>query len=136
MKKLIIASLLLLTMVSCEKTPDGPSDDPRRIAFLASREQGAYNEKGVILVFNEQMHQKAISGDKLQSRIQNDEQTELLNLELSSRPTTINEVVELKVTSVGVTGVKDGTYKVVLLKSDQAKLWLWDEQNYVGFIVP
>lgn len=136
-----ILSLLLFIMASaflasCEATKEVGGEDPNSPAalFKQATAPGAYVKGVNSLVFDEAIHQTAVSKDKRTYRIQDDTQTTFFHCELSAIPSEIGQKLTASVSTLG-TNIAEGSYSVEVVKTSSGKHWLWSSDKATGFLV-
>lgn len=121
--------------------PDGPGTETKssaRVAFESFTATGIYFNDGSSMVYNESEFQQAVNHSRRNFRIQSDDQSRYFNINFNDRiPQKAGDEAVAKVTVRN--GNSGETVIIVKLKTVIAKnekLWLWNELQELGVIVP
>lgn len=135
--KYLIALCSVLALSACG-SDDTDKLDPtikaERNALAANTQYGVYQNGQAGYIFNKNQHQLYVDPGKQIYRIQNDLGTRYAELTLKGEPTTKSGVSGTLVQNVGLTSVT--LDEIILLKSDNDRLWLWCDNAHTGFILP
>lgn len=129
-----ITLISLLFAVSCkEKVEVGTDTENYRALFLGYEDFGAYIESSADLVYNKIDHQIYQSGDKMKFFISNDMATTYLKISFASDPNEGGVILSTIRYSQSPNVITEANLEVI--NSDEAKLWLWDNNKSIGVIV-
>lgn len=132
-KFIIIIIFLSLFAVACtEKNGSGDSEQYKTL-FLDYNDFGLYIEGNADFIYNKVDHQIFQSGDKLKFYISNDAATKFCKLNFSIDPNNGSEIISTVVLSNDEYNAVKVKFEVV--KSDEAKLWLWDATASIGVVI-
>lgn len=134
MKKILIAILAIFTLTQC--TPSN-NDQPAGGGFSSEvTEFGIYNNATPVYAYNLDKHQTSTSAKPAYRFVmQSDDQTEYFVASISSLPNVVKTTADVEIKAVGVSGFKDGIYKMELVKITEEKAWLWSESDLLGIVV-
>ena len=144
-----VLSLVLVatTMaVSCPQ-PDPPGPEPiepvdtksaERKQFEGSYMEGLYLKGEVALAYNPDVYQRSASRDRHTCRIQSDDQTRYLHVRYTEEiPSAEGEEIECELHYRLAAGEQTTLIvKLIVVKATDEYLWLWNEFQKVGMIVP
>lgn len=130
----LAAALILSACGSDDADKLDPTIRAERNALLASTQYGVYQEGRDSFVFNKTLHQLYVNPSKHIYRIQTDAGTRFAELTLEEIPTAKKGVSATLTQNVGLTSVT--LDKVILLHTDEERIWLWCDEAHTGFIVP
>lgn len=132
---LALAAAILLCACGGDDTDKlDPTIRAERNALLASTQYGIYQGGRDSFVFNKTLHQLYVNPSKNIYRIQTDAGTRYAELALTGTPTAKKGVPATLTQNVGLTAVT--LDEVILLHTDEERLWLWCDEAHTGFIVP
>lgn len=135
--KYLFALCTALALYACS-SDDTDKLDPtikaERNALVANTQYGVYQNGQAGYIFDKSQQQLYVNPDKQIYRIQNDLGTRYAELTLKGEPTNKTSVSGTLVQNVGLKSVT--LDEVVLLKSDNDRLWLWCDNAHTGFILP
>ena len=143
----LLLMLVATTMaVSCpQPEPPGPEPpDPvdtksaERKQFEGSYTEGLYLKGNVALAYNPDIYQRSASRDRRTCRIQSDDQTRYLHVRYTEEiPAAEGEEIECELHYRLAAGEQTTLIvKLIVVKATDEYLWLWNEFQKVGMIVP
>ena len=143
----LLLVLVATTMaVSCpQPEPPGPEPpDPvdtksaERKQFEGSYTEGLYLKGNVALAYNPDIYQRSASRDRRTCRIQSDDQTRYLHVRYTEEiPAAEGEEIECELHYRLAAGEQTTLIvKLIVVKATDEYLWLWNEFQKVGMIVP
>ena len=135
MNRIIKSFILILGVLffvgSCKSpTPPDPNA-PTKEQFLMVSELGLYNGKTVLFVFDRTTQQIYQKNTGVVFNITSDNGDKFLRCGFSEKPTPSSNNITVSIT------MADKTYslKAESVKSDESKLWLWDESQKIGVVI-
>ncbi len=140
MKRLIyiFATLIALTVASCNPTPEVDEKMEAMDSFMETQElPGLYRESQVEYAYNESKNQCYLNMSKLTYRIMDDGGDKYLQFTLSKEP-VLGESVDVLAKSYGLALSSNTTYKnlkVEKLENNRCTLRSTAEGGYVGIIL-
>lgn len=147
MMSVVFVSLMFMA-VSCPEPDPGPDPKPidpgeeiksaERKSFETSVAEGLYLKGGSVLLYEDGSFQRAVNAGRKTYRIQRDDQTEYLHIAYSDNvPSSVkDEAVCTVYYNIGGGGETMLIVKFVTVHAENGKLWLWNELQKVGVIVP
>ena len=146
---MLLATVALTMASSCwgtpEPTPDpGPVPEPEpeisaeRKAFEESSAEGLYMKGSCVFAYDAASQQRASNEKRKTMRMQSDDQTRYVHLEYSGNlPKATGDesscTIHYNLADEGETML---IVKLMAVKSTDSRLWLWNELQKVGVIVP
>lgn len=134
-KVVLVALASLLLIVSCKKGEESPKV-PDMDDFISKQEAGLFGYGGFLLKYTPQECQIAVNVKRRQVRIQNDNQTNWINVHFSKFPFQTNEEIELELRYMSGGDEIVHTTVMETVKASDNKFWLWDQTKNMGIIVP
>lgn len=132
---LTICTVLVLSACGNDDTDKlDPKIRAERNALTANTQYGIYQNGRPSFIFDKNLQQLYINPVKGVYRIQNDLGTLYAELTLEGEPTQKNSVTGSLNHNVGLSSVT--LDQIILLKSDNDRLWLWCDNAHTGFILP
>lgn len=133
---LIAVSILFCACSSSPEEIDGidPTIQAEREALTASTQYGIYKNGKSIFLFDKTLHQLSTNPSKQTYRILDNSGTKYVELRLDAAPKSDEGVNARQLNNMNLQLSILGT--MILLKSDNEKLWLWSDSAHTGFIVP
>ena len=95
---------------------------------------GLYIEGRQAFVYDAELHQTAQGNASF--RLQTDDQSTYLNLLFDPIPTSDAPTVWVSVASRGIKGLTDQAYEFKRIEERDGKMWLWNNANKIGLIIP
>jgi len=143
----LVSVLLLLVASSCKPDPEPdpsptppptPSKSEARQKFESYSAEGLYIKGICILAFDISTQQKAINKTRKTYRIQSDDQSSYMHIKfIGDLPSELEKTTEC---TIHYLAEKSGNTMLVimftLVKSANGYLWLWNELQQLGVIVP
>lgn len=134
-KTFTLAILASLVLLCCKK-----NEEPEGIAnvneFLAKKEAGIFGYGGFLFKYNPQDCQISVNVKRHQVRLQNDNQTNWLQVHLTKFPSSKGETIELELRYMSGGDEIVNRTAMETVKTDDGKFWLWDQKNNMGIILP
>ena len=134
-KAVAISILVSLALLGCNK-----NREPEGIAnvndFMAKKEAGMFGYGGFLFKYNPQDCQISVNVKRHQVRLQNDSQTNWLQVHLTKFPSSKGETIELELRYMSGGDEIVNRTAMETVKTAEGKFWLWDHQNNMGIILP
>lgn len=134
------SSVMLLVMVaaalciSCRK--DSPKKPVELDDFIRKQECGLVGYGGYLFKYSEEDCQLGINARRRQVRMQNDTQTDYVNVIFSRIPSSADVSVHVDVRyRVGADEIT-GSGMMDVVRFSGSRVWLWDSGKSMGIIVP
>ena len=129
----LCASLLLCT--GCPNVVSGLSEDEEK--FIANTVEGLYMDGSYVLKYDQTEHQVSENKTRRDYRIQNDDQTEMVNVTCGSQ-ILLNHLVGCSVDFVSQRSFFERNLSFLVLKVDYDSqiAWLWNDDEKMGLIIP
>lgn len=132
LRKILLASVVLLAAVACSKSgTDGPVDTH---ALLEKDAPGVYRNDDNVFLYDEDIHQIAFNALRRTFRIQNTAQDRYLHCALDADP-VVGQQVAIDVTTRSIASFPSQQLTAEVLRRDEGKVWLWDEQSGTGLVI-
>ena len=134
MKK-ILYIIFVIFFFSCNP-PEIKIDSKEKEKFLFSTEVGFYlGGKGEIL-YDKETHQISTNRKRKQIRIQNDTQTEFVDINMQNRPHSlgVHTIIDFHILNNGEISSFSQLYECSKINSEY--YWLWNSETKTGFIIP
>ena len=128
----ILASLVLL---GCNRNRE-PEGIANMDDFMAKKEAGLFGYGGFLFKYNPQDCQISVNVKRHQVRLQNDSQTNWLQVHLTKFPSSKGETIELELRYMSGGDEIVNRTAMETVKTAEGKFWLWDHQNNMGIILP
>lgn len=130
---------VLSAAVSCNEKPHGMSVEANR--FLDKREPGLVKGKNYKIVYTESSWQMVRNQMRNVLRLQSDGQQAYLNMKMEEKSVQgTQEEYKVNVVLTYRTGKNapeiTESLEMEILKSHQMRMWLWNEEQKTGVIVP
>ncbi len=104
--------------------------------FLERSDSGLYGHGGFLFKYDKTNCQLSINLMRKQIRMQSDDQTDYINMQFLTLPTTSTESVDVTlIYKVGNEEISNNC-NMDIIKYQSDKLWLWDMENHLGIIIP
>lgn len=135
-RSLILVALLgCIFASSCRKDEDGDTLFNLK-DFMSKQEPGLCGYGGFLFKYTPKECQISVNTGRKQIRMQNDNQTNWLHMQFSRFPSENMEDIEMefRYMSGGDEIVHSTIMKSVKAESD--KIWLWDEEQNLGIVLP
>lgn len=131
----LVSVVVMALVVSCgPDEPDGPAQ-----TFLSKTEYGVYDGRSksltTLFVFTEKESQWATSAKAGSVRLQTDNMSKYLHVEMDAKPDT-GETIEIKITPRGIMASYRHNMSAKVMKSTEGSLWLWVEEYKLGLLIP
>ena len=130
------AALLLMCLLfsSCKK--ENNTDPMGLQEFLKREDCGLFGHGGFLFRYNESHCQFSINSMRRQVRMQDDTQSDYVNIQFTVFPTPSAEGVELLLRyKVGDDEISSRCF-MEIVKYESDKFWLWDKEAGLGIITP
>lgn len=132
-KKIIFAAMVCVAAIACKESGTDDST-PTSHALLNKQAPGIYDNDDNVFIYDEDIHQLAFNTQRHTFRIQNTAQDRYLICALDADPVANNRVT-VDVKTRGISRFPSQTLQVQVLKRDQGKVWLWNEEKKAGFVI-
>ena len=134
-KLVFISSLMIiLCATSCgEKAIE--IDSLEKELFLREEAEGIYKDGKALFLFNQERHQKAVNSNRIQCRIQTDEQDTCLNVTMATVPETAGAHITTSIDFRSPGELRSNMSHLECSRISADKIWLWNSGNLTGIIV-
>lgn len=133
----IIAVFIFLAVAlsSCRKSEENANISSVE-SFLLKEETGLFGYGGFLFKYTEQECQLSINAKRKEIRLQNDNQTNWLHIQLAKFPSQVQE--EIGVEFIYMSGGDEITHSAAMkiLKRTERLYWMWDGKQNLGIILP
>mgnify|MGYP003428262085 FL=1 len=129
---LIILSVIVIILQGCEKNPYNISNEQSE--FISMGNIGLYINGGVMLNFEQENCQISYNSDRMEYRVQKDDQSAMFDIIFTTFPNT--EVSELHAIISAFNNSSNSTISAdfKLVKYIAGKYWFWSSSCKVGFV--
>ena len=130
---IVCASVVLCT--GCPTVvPDLSADEEK---FIQNTVEGLYMDGGYALKYDQSTDQECLNKTRRNYRIQNDDQTEMVNVTCGN-PVFLNRLVACSVDYVSQRSFFERNLSFLVLKVDyNAQIaWRWNDDEGIGLIIP
>ena len=132
LSRLAIVLLLCVALSSCRKERDGDSMGLQE--FLKREECGLFGHGGFLFRYMEEHCQFSINAIRKQVRMQDDAQSDYVNIQFTAFPSPSAEGVEVLLRyKVGDEEISCKHY-MEIVRQEEDKFWLWDNSANLGII--
>lgn len=147
--KIVLALVVVATTmaVSCPgpivPTPEPPTPPPvsksvERNSFESSYDYGLYMKGAAVVVYDVNNYQMAYNLQRITFRVQSDDQMKYVHVDCTEEAATqVDETTLCKVTYRAQDDMETVLIiKFIVVKVDDKHIWLWNELQKTGVIVP
>jgi hypothetical protein len=129
----IVAAMLL-----CSGCPSEVSDlTPEERIFITNSSNGIFQDGKYLMKYVQENHQECINKTRRNYRIQNDSQTELVNISCGSQIALDAEVIcSVDYISTRSFFERSLSFRVIKIDYTSSTAWLWNQDEGMGLIVP
>lgn len=128
-----VVLVVLVLAVSCVERDDAISMG--RASFQAQSDLSFMIASEVVHESNDNLHQVIYTKDKKMYMVTNTEQTEYYSLVMNNIPELNSEIVaEIEHSGLDA-DFPNKKYVMTVIKAEQDKLWLWNEEGLMGFVL-
>lgn len=135
-RKIVIGFMFVCGIVACQdnKLSDDHFDNQNKEAFLKQREYGVYSVGMPLIQYTEDNFQLSFNTIKKSFRLQTDNQDAYVSCVLLTNP-AVGQNTLLTLQQKGAGNAANGDYEVVALKLEASRMWLWNKEKGLGFII-
>lgn len=132
--KVLLLVIAIFLMLSCRKSNTETQDQLQH--FLQRSEAGLWGYGGFLFKYSPQSCQFSINVMRRQVRMQEDSQQDYINIQFAVFPPAVEGYTEMKLTYKVGNEENSRNCTMAVMKNQDNKIWLWDEQNNMGIIIP
>lgn len=121
----------ILILVGCSQINGGTAGE---IFVRDATAYGVWVGGRQVIVKADNLHQDSRRGKSY--RIQTDDQAIYVNILLNLVPDLVGDKCTATITSRGLTDIGNDAFNMVLQKRQGDKMWLWNESNKIGIVIP
>ncbi len=132
---LILTVAAILTGAAACKDDIIKIDSLEKEIFLRETREGIYRNGAPLFLYSERYHQKAHNQDRLQFRMQTDEQDTCLNIILDAIPRNAGVHITTSIDYRSPGELISSMSHLECSRADDDKLWLWSSGNLTGIIL-
>lgn len=135
-RKIIIGLMLACAAVACQddKISEDHFNNQNKEAFLKQNAYGVYSAGTALIQYTEGDFQYSFNTAKKSFRLQTDNQQTYASCVLMTNP-AVGQNTLLALQQKGAGNAANGDYEVIALKTEASKIWLWNKEKSIGFIV-
>lgn len=132
---LLIVCACMVLCTGCPTVVPGLSADEEK--FIRNTVEGLYMDGGYALQYDQSADQACLNKTRRNYRIQNDDQTEMVNVTCGN-PIFLNRLVACNVDYVSQRSFFERNLSFLVLKVDYDTqiAWLWNDDEGIGLIIP
>lgn len=132
----LIAAVLCIAIVSCRKDNGGKGDIMELEDFVEKRECGLVGYGGYLFKYSEKNCQISVNLRRKYLRMQNDMQTDYVHAEFDAMPYETGKNVMVGMRYKVSTDEIVNSVPMTAVRVSADKVWLWNEENRIGLIIP